>query len=113
MATIHWRTCTIPSAQAVSDAIDVRGYSVVGVLLPAAWTAASLTFQGSADGSNFGYLSDSTGAEISVASPGATKLVNFSASWFQACGWIRLVSGPNAAVIPQAASRSLVVILSA
>src|SRR5262245_61135060 len=61
---------TIPNGQSLSPAIDLARLTLVGILMPAAWTAAAITFQASPDGVVFGALFDKTG-EVSVASASA------------------------------------------
>ncbi len=42
-------TATIPSGQSLSAEVDLGANSLVGIAMPAAWTAADLTFQVSSD----------------------------------------------------------------
>lgn len=50
MATV---TVTIAQSASLSDAANLRGVYVTEIIMPAAWTAAGLTFQGSEDNSSF------------------------------------------------------------
>jgi len=46
-------TATIASGQQVSSKINLGGFSLVGIILPAAFTGTSLTFLASVDNTNF------------------------------------------------------------
>lgn len=55
----------IANAQSLSAAIQLEG-ALVGIQMPPNWTAANLTFEASAEGSQFWSVEDSAGAEVSV-----------------------------------------------
>lgn len=57
---------TIASGAAVSGILSVWPNAVNAILMPAAWTAASLTFQGSMDGVNFFDLYNDSGVEYVI-----------------------------------------------
>jgi len=59
---------TISSSTALSDAIDKIGLVGGSIQFPAAWTAASLAFQVSNDGSNFYPLKDQSGNLVELSS---------------------------------------------
>lgn len=46
-------SASIASGQTASSVIQLNGFSLVGVLLPAAFTGTAMTFQASVDGTNF------------------------------------------------------------
>ncbi len=56
---------TIVSGQAVSGDVDLASGTLVGIVMPEAWTAAGLTFQVSVDGSTWSELFDAAGNAIS------------------------------------------------
>lgn len=57
-------TAIIPTGQALSSPVKLGERKHVGLIMPAAWTAADITFQVSADGTTFVNLYDKTGAEV-------------------------------------------------
>lgn len=61
------RTLTIASGQTTSDAVDIQYFALAGLIFPAAFTGATITFQVSdaLDGT-FVELVDQAGAAISV-----------------------------------------------
>jgi hypothetical protein len=46
----------------LSGAVNIGEKVAVGILMPAAWDAANLTFQGSVDGAAFSNIYDSSGS---------------------------------------------------
>lgn len=97
---------SIASGQSLSSAIDIGGTTMLAIIMPSAWTAASITFQVSNDGSNFSDLYNSGGSEVSVT-VAASKAIQLDALQFLGWRYIKLRSGTAAAAVNQAASRSL------
>lgn len=56
----------ISDGTSISASINLGGRKPVGVLVPASWTAADITFQSSVDGTNFYDVYDVDGAELTV-----------------------------------------------
>lgn len=103
-------TVTIASGQALSGAIDLLGYNLVGVQMPAAWTAANLTFQGSIDGTNFYDLYDGS-AEINLSAAAASRYLALTPSQFAGVRYLKVRSGTTGTPVNQAADRSLTLIV--
>lgn len=101
---------TIASGQSLSAALDLQQYSLVGLLLPSAWTAAAVTFQGSIDGSNFFDLYDS-GAEINLGAAAASRYLLLSPSAFAGLRYLKVRSGTSGTPVNQAADRALTLVL--
>ncbi|MBA1335843.1 MAG: hypothetical protein HPY66_1661 [Firmicutes bacterium] len=60
-------TVTISSGQTVSNAINCEGRRIVQIIMPDAWTAATLSFQtATASDGTFGDLQDDSGAAIAL-----------------------------------------------
>lgn len=59
-------TLTIANAATTSDAIDARGYAMFGLVMPAAFTGASITFEVSDDNSTFQALYDQSNVQVSL-----------------------------------------------
>jgi len=82
---------------------------LVAIQMPAAWTAAALTFQGSADGTTYYDLYNAT-AEVSLATPtpvGATRYIVLDPNLFAGFLFIKVRSGTAAAPVNQGATSIL------
>jgi hypothetical protein len=102
-------TATIANGGTVSDAVNVKGNNVTGIFMPAAWTAANITFQASVDdGTTFGvvYGADATGVltVTTLTSPTAATYIQIPAGTFDGCTHIKVVSSAA-----QGASRAVTV----
>jgi hypothetical protein len=61
-------TVVIANGQSASDGLDTGGMVVVGLVMPAAWTAADIAWQASLDGTNWsGVLKTAAGTSIRTA----------------------------------------------
>lgn len=72
MSFVATRNVTISNGTSLSGALDVADYTVVGVITDSAWDTAAITFQASADGTNFFSLFNA-GTEISFAAATASS----------------------------------------
>jgi hypothetical protein len=98
----------IANGTSLSPAIAASNGRLIAIQMPAAWTAAVLTFQGSMDGITFSDIYDATGAEISVtvvAAHGVSLDVTVFAGW----QFLKFRSGTGAAAVNQAADRTLTI----
>jgi len=96
----------IASGTSLSPAVAVSNGRLIALQMPAAWTAAVLTFQGSMDGTTYTDLYDSLGSEISVtvaAAHGIALDVTAFAGW----QWLKIRSGTGASAVNQGADRTL------
>jgi hypothetical protein len=101
---------TIASGASISDSLDLEGKIPVAVIMPAAWTAAVLTFQISMDNSNwydlhdrYGEITQSVAAEvISVLEPAS----------FLGARYLKVRSGTSGTGVNQAAERSMTLVCS-
>jgi|SRR5947209_2555294 len=101
---------TITNGTSLSGAIAFSGRAFAGLLMPAAWTAATLTFQGSVDGTNFYDLYDTGGNEVTFT-VAASHFVAGDPSSFVGLSHIKLRSGTGGAAVNQAADRLITVAL--
>ncbi len=99
-------TINIANGASISGTnIDLTAKSLVGISMPAAWTAAGLSFEVSVDaGGTWQPLVDSTNTErtLTVA---AAKFIAVDPTWFMGAPLLRLRSGTSAANVNQGASR--------
>lgn len=96
------KVATITSGSATSNAVDISSWAIFGFQLPSAFTGATVTFQVSADGSNFTTLKDQTGTTITmtVAASFAYPFPDEVSPW----SYVKIVSASN-----EAATRSIII----
>jgi hypothetical protein len=99
-------TTEINNGASLSDAVDLRGHSLVAIQMPVSWTAAGLSFQSSVDGITYGNVKDE-GAEYTVAAVAADDFVPINPNVFLGCRYLRLRSGTSGAAVNQGALRTL------
>jgi hypothetical protein len=108
---------TVPAAPATLDAVIANGASlsaaveigktwVTGLILPAAWTAASLTFQGSVDGTNFYNLYDTDGTEV-TSQAAVDRFVRLDSADWSKFSHIKIRSGTSGTPVNQGAARTI------
>lgn len=102
---------TILSGQSLSDALDLKGRILTGVFLPAAWTAANLTFQASPDGGTY-YDAWDQALEITV-SAAASRFVAIDAQLFLGVRFLKVRSGTSGTPVAQGADRALILMTGA
>jgi hypothetical protein len=86
-----------------------RGVSLVGIVMPAAWTTAGLSFQASADSTNFADLYDS-GSEYTVAA-GASRYIQIPADKTDSIMALKVRSGTTGTPVNQGADRVITLIV--
>ncbi|MDR3495351.1 MAG: hypothetical protein P4L82_12190 [Ancalomicrobiaceae bacterium] len=96
-------------ATGLSGALDLGALRALRIIMPAAWTAAALTFQTSADGTVYSNLYDETGNEVSYT-PVAAAAMRLPISDWLGVRFLKIRSGPNAAPVAQAYNRVLTVV---
>jgi hypothetical protein len=106
----------IANGGTLSGAAEVGEREIVGILMPAAWTAAALSFQALVDGSVpatlvFGAVADAAGAEISFAAAAAGRYLLPAAGLLRGLGKVKVVSGTTAATVAQGAARTIGLVL--
>lgn len=100
---------TIASGASLSAAIELKGTVPVAIVMPATWTAAALTFQGSADGVTYGNVYSTGGSEM-TAQAAATRFILLEPADFVAIRWLKVRSGTSGTPVNQAAERTLTVV---
>jgi hypothetical protein len=93
---------TIANGASLSGATYIGDGKLTGIQMPATWTAANLSFQGSHDGVTYCDIYDSAGTEVIVA---AAASVTIPLDDFRAALWIKVRSGPTGAAVNQGAAR--------
>lgn len=110
------KNVTIPDdADGLMDAgVELRDQMLVGLIMPAAWTAAAITFQADtvttvvADGAYVDVYDDS-GNEVSltVAAARTVMLAKATRDLLEGIPFLRLRSGTTGAAVQQAADRAI------
>lgn len=108
--TMIRRTATILSGASLSDSIEVDGSAIVGVVMPAAWTAANLTFQASHDDTTFNNVYDEFGTEKTV-SASTSRYIPLNPADFAGADSIKVRSGTSGTAVNQGADRSIIFVL--
>lgn len=109
--SLSYFSVTIPINTALSNAVDLGGFTPVGIYFPLAWTAAALGIAVSRDNGQFSTIYTAAGADYGIATPVAGGLVPFLPSdLLVADRWIKLRSGTAASPVNQAAARTLVIV---
>lgn len=100
-------TATILSGASLSDVLSVWPVAISAIIMPAAWTAAVLSFQGSFDAINFFDLYNDAGDEYQIPALVSQAIVLNVPLPFP---YIKVRSGLTAAAVNQGADRSVVFI---
>ena len=76
------------------------------IIMPAAWTTADLTFQGSHDGVTYYDIYDEYGSEVTVSAAASRHIVLMPALW-SGTRFLKVRSGTTGTPVNQAAARTL------
>lgn len=109
----------IANGTALSAAIDLTPYTqsgaptAVAIIMPAAWTTASITLQGSTDGcTTFHNIFVQGGTEYTVTSPDATEYIILSPADLVGLNCLKIRSGTAGSPVNQGAARTMGIVLS-
>lgn len=97
---------TIAINTAISDAIDLKGLVLVGISMPADWTAANLTFQAAGPDGTYWNLYDAAGTEVSVTAAEDRFIAINPAAW-EGVNRLKVRSGTSGTPVNQAAARTI------
>jgi hypothetical protein len=105
----------IASGASLSGAVPLRSYRLAGVIMSAAWTAASLTFQGSRSetGTYANVFDGATEVAITVAAGQYQVLSQAQQEELVGLEFIKVRSGTSGTPVAQAADRVLTLVLVA
>lgn len=102
----------IANAASLSDAIIIRPDTsnvpaLVGIAMPATWTAANLTFQVSDDfGATFNNLYDKDGIEVTVVASASRYIILVPGS-FAGINYLKVRSGTAGTPVAQGGARTI------
>lgn len=99
---------TIANGASLSGVADLTGFMLAGIQMPAAWTAASLTFQVSIDGTTYTDMYATDGTEVTVTGAAASRFLAFVPSDFAGARYLKVRSGTTGSPVNQGAARTLI-----
>lgn len=104
MAFYNYQTVTIANGATVSDAIDLQGHTVCGIIMPSAFTGASLAPSAcqTVNGTYVPMYKDGSTISLTVS---ASKYVILQPADYAGIAYLKLTSGSA-----EAATRSLIVV---
>lgn len=113
-------TATIASGASLSGAIDMSAFALnkdnfrlFGIIMPAAWTTANLTFQASFDsGLTWIDIMDALGTEYTVIA-GTSRYIPVDPTPFAAIPMLKIRSGTVSTPVNQGADRIVALIMRA
>lgn len=109
--TAGYVTATIPSGQSLSGKVDLGQPTLLGLLLPAAWDAAKVSFAVSPDDVTYGPLFTVAGEYASAAAQAAGDFLAVDPSAFYGARFLKVRSGTSGTPVTQTADRTLTLIV--
>jgi hypothetical protein len=97
---------TILNGASLSNAVPLYGGLPAVIEMPAAWTAAVLTFQTSGDNTNFFNVYDDAGSEVSITTD-ASRRIRLEPTQWAGISQIKIRSGTAGAAVNQGGDRIL------
>ena len=102
-------TATIANGASLSDVVHLAGHRLFAIQMPATWTAADLTLQGSAAGVTYADVYDELDAEV-VIQAGASRFIILDPAKFVGLQRIKLRSGTTGSAVNQGGERLITVV---
>ena len=103
---------TIANGAALSGQVNLGNRLLVGIQMPATWTAASLTFQVSPDGGTTWLELYSTAGTEQTFTVAASQFIQIDPTQWRGINCIKVRSGTAGAPVNQGQSSTLTLILS-
>jgi hypothetical protein len=111
-------TVTISNGTALSPALNLGAKTLVGIAMPAAWTAADLTFQASPDGGTTfdevvvtDFTSANAVSTVQVHSPAASQFIQCDPTKWRGVNVVKLRSGTSGSPVNQGADRVMTLLV--
>jgi hypothetical protein len=102
-------TATIANGASLSGAVDLTAGVLVGIQMPT-WTAAVLTFQGSADDTTYTNVYTDGGSEFTVQTA-SDRFVQVDPVDFVGIRYLKVRSGTSGSAVNQGAERVLTLVV--
>jgi hypothetical protein len=104
-------SATIASGAALTGSLNLGGLRLVGIVMPATWTAAVVTFQVSPDGGvTWANMYDINGNEV-TAQTATGRAIMLDPTLYAGVQYMQVRSGASAAPVNQAQNSTLQLIL--
>lgn len=103
----YYTDVTIANGASQSGAVNLGVFTPVALQLPAAWTAAKVSFLASGDDSTFGSVVNLAGEVASAANNAASDYVILDQSTFGGLKIIKVRSGTSATPVNQGDDRTI------
>lgn len=103
-------TATIANGASLSGTVDLGTNRLFAIVMPASWTTANLTFQVSADGTNFFDLYDDAGTEVAFTAAASRVIQNSNPGRWLGFRYLKVRSGTSGTPVNQGGARSLTII---
>lgn len=99
-------------ATGLSDAVDIGGMQLMGVMMSTAWTAANLTFQASnSSAGTFADVYDDAGTEVTVTAAASRAIaIDFASLKLAPWRYLKVRSGTTALPVAQVGAKTLTLI---
>ena len=97
-------SATIADSASLSGGVDLGGRALVGIVTPAGWTTAVMTFQVSTDNSTWLEYEDVNGTAITIPSTAASKYRAIDAADFLGVRYLKVRSGTSGSAVNQSGS---------
>ena len=101
---------TIANGGNLSSAVDLTGQILLCIQTPAAWTAAVITLQGSADGDTYANLWHPLTGEVSLAAA-ASRIFALEPAMFLGIRYLKIRSGTSGTPVNQGAARTIMIVM--
>lgn len=111
---LDYPTVTIAAGQSLSAAVSIGSKSLVGIVMPAAWSTAGLTFQASSDGgATFRELYDDAGNEVTIssASAAASQQIALNPTYWRCVNLLKVRSGTAGTPVTQTPAATLTLVV--
>ena len=100
MAYIDLQAATILNGAALSSAVPLGEKTIVGLVMPAAWTAAAVTFQVAVDDTTWNELQDGAGNAVSFT-VAASQFIQIDPAKWRGVTAVKVRSGTSGAPVNQ------------
>ena len=100
----------IANGESLSPAISLRDGRLMGIQMPATWTTADLTFQGSYNGGTFADVYDESGTEVTISADASQFIIVDPGKWL-GLAYLKVRSGTAASAVAQGGDRVIRLVL--
>ncbi len=108
MGAISIIPVTIANAGSLSNKAYIGHGKLVAIIMPDEWDAATLTFQGSADGETFNDIHDGTGAETEFQADASRHI---TVDDYAGAPWMKVRSGTSGSPAAQTPARIIQLVI--